>query len=71
VIVRARIPSSLTEWLDENSAQTMVWGPGGYKFYDFTKFGLALNISHMVVSCIVAQYIWPFDEKIDWSKIDI
>jgi di/tricarboxylate transporter len=49
----------------------MVWGPGGYKFYDFTKFGLILNISHMVVSCILAPYIWPFDEKIDWSKIDI
>ena len=49
----------------------MVWGPGGYKFYDFTKFGLILNISHMVVSCILAPYRWPFDEKIDWSKIDI
>jgi di/tricarboxylate transporter len=37
----------------------MVYGPGGYKFSDFTKVGLPLNIIVMLVSCALIPLIWP------------
>ena len=38
---------------------TMVYGPGGYKFYDFTRIGLPLNIVTGVVSCLLIPVFWP------------
>ncbi|MEI6819725.1 MAG: SLC13 family permease [Verrucomicrobiota bacterium] len=38
----------------------MVYGPGGYKFSDFLKMGIPLNIICWVVSCLLIPYIWPF-----------
>jgi di/tricarboxylate transporter len=37
----------------------MVYGPGGYKFTDFTKVGLPLNIIVMLVACVLIPVIWP------------
>jgi di/tricarboxylate transporter len=37
----------------------MVYGPGGYKFSDFTRVGLPLNIIVMLVSCALIPLIWP------------
>jgi di/tricarboxylate transporter len=37
----------------------MVYGPGGYKFTDFTKVGLPLNIIVMLVACALIPLIWP------------
>jgi di/tricarboxylate transporter len=37
----------------------MVYGPGGYKFTDFTKVGLPLNIIVMFVACALIPVIWP------------
>ena len=37
----------------------MVYGPGGYRFSDFTKVGLPLNIIVMLVSCALIPVIWP------------
>jgi di/tricarboxylate transporter len=37
----------------------MVYGPGGYRFSDFTKIGLPLNIIVMLVSCALIPLIWP------------
>jgi di/tricarboxylate transporter len=37
----------------------MVYGPGGYKFSDFTKVGLPLNIIVMLVVCTLIPLIWP------------
>ncbi len=37
----------------------MVYGPGGYKFSDFTKVGLPLNIIVMLVACALIPIIWP------------
>ncbi len=37
----------------------MVYGPGGYKFSDFSRVGIPLNIIVMLVSCAVIPLIWP------------
>ena len=37
----------------------MVYGPGGYRFLDFTRVGLPLNIIVMLVACTLIPVIWP------------
>jgi di/tricarboxylate transporter len=37
----------------------MVYGPGGYRFSDFTRVGLPLNIIVMLVVCALIPLIWP------------
>jgi len=37
----------------------MVYGPGGYKFSDFARVGVPLNIIVMLVSCALIPLIWP------------
>lgn len=38
----------------------MVQGPGGYRFRDFLKVGVPLNILFMVVSILVIPLVWSF-----------
>ncbi len=38
----------------------MVYGPGGYRFSDYLKIGLPLNIMMGVISVSLAPLIWPF-----------
>jgi len=38
----------------------MVFGPGGYRFGDFVRSGVPLNLLMMVVSVILIPIIWPF-----------
>lgn len=38
---------------------TMVYGPGGYKFTDFTRIGLPLNIITGVAACLAIPFFWP------------
>jgi di/tricarboxylate transporter len=38
----------------------MVYGPGGYRFSDFTRLGLPLNFICMIVSMILIPLIWTF-----------
>ena len=38
----------------------MVFGPGGYKFIDFLKVGIPLNIICWVTACTLIPFIWPF-----------
>jgi di/tricarboxylate transporter len=38
---------------------TMVYGPGGYKFTDFTRIGLPLNIVTGVTCCLLIPVFWP------------
>lgn len=38
---------------------TLVYGPGGYKFTDFLKFGVPLNITLAPVVSFVIPFIWP------------
>ncbi len=37
----------------------MVYGPGGYRFSDYVKIGLPLNIIVMLVACALIPLIWP------------
>ncbi|WP_108815276.1 SLC13 family permease [Loktanella sp. Alg231-35] len=38
---------------------TLVFGPGGYKFTDFLKFGIPLNLSLAPIVSFVIPFIWP------------
>jgi len=38
----------------------MVYGPGGYKFIDFLKVGIPLNIISWVICCTLIPLIWSF-----------
>lgn len=37
----------------------MVFGPGGYRFGDYLRFGIPLNLLVFVVSMIVIPLVWP------------
>jgi di/tricarboxylate transporter len=37
----------------------MVYGPGGYRFSDFSRIGLPLNILTMLVASALIPLIWP------------
>ncbi|WP_103258926.1 SLC13 family permease [Tabrizicola aquatica] len=37
----------------------MVYGPGGYRFSDFTRVGVPLNLITMLVCCALIPLIWP------------
>jgi di/tricarboxylate transporter len=39
---------------------TMVFGPGGYRFTDFTRFGAPLNLLGWLLASILIPFIWPF-----------
>ena len=38
---------------------TLVYGPGGYKFVDFLKVGIPLNLSLAPIVSFVIPFIWP------------
>jgi di/tricarboxylate transporter len=37
----------------------MVYGPGGYRFSDFLRVGLPLNIICWVIACLIIPLVWP------------
>ena len=39
---------------------TLVLGPGGYKFFDYVKAGVPLVLVSFIVSLIVIPIVWPF-----------
>ena len=38
----------------------MVYGPGGYRFHDYLKIGLPMNVLMGITTVILAPLIWPF-----------
>ncbi len=38
---------------------TMVYGPGGYRFTDYMRLGLPLNIVTGIVACALIPILWP------------
>jgi len=43
-----------------HKANVLVWGPGGYRFSDYTKVGLPLTILIGIISVLVIPILWPF-----------
>lgn len=41
-------------------ANTLVMGPGGYRFIDFLKIGLPMTVLVMIVRCLLLPVFWPF-----------
>jgi di/tricarboxylate transporter len=39
----------------------IVYGPGGYRFTDFVKIGLPLNLVCGVIAIVLIPWIWPFN----------
>jgi di/tricarboxylate transporter len=38
----------------------MVYGPGGYHFRDYLRFGGLLNLIVFVITVALAPLVWPF-----------
>ena len=42
-----------------HQANVLVFGPGGYRFFDYTKVGVWLNLVLMILTALVLPLIWP------------
>jgi di/tricarboxylate transporter len=38
----------------------MVYGPGGYRFMDYLKLGVPLNLFVVAASTVLIPLVWPF-----------
>lgn len=43
-----------------HQSNTLVMGPGGYKFFDYWRMGLPLEILIVVISIPLIMFFWPF-----------
>jgi di/tricarboxylate transporter len=43
-----------------HKANVLIFGPGGYRFLDYTKVGILLTIFLFIVSMIFLPILWPF-----------
>jgi di/tricarboxylate transporter len=41
----------------------MVYGPGGYRFFDFVRFGLPLNLILGILATVLVPLVWPFEPE--------
>ena len=42
-----------------HQCNTLVFGPGGYRFSDYPRLGLPLSLIIVLVSVPVLLYVWP------------
>jgi di/tricarboxylate transporter len=42
-----------------HQANVLVFGPGGYRFFDYTKVGVWLNVIMFIIVALVLPIIWP------------
>lgn len=42
-----------------HQANTLVFGPGGYKFSDYTKVGLGLTLTYLTLVAVALPFFWP------------
>jgi hypothetical protein len=40
----------------------MIYGPGGYRFSDYLRFGGPLNLLVMALTVTLAPLLWPFSD---------
>lgn len=45
-----------------HKANVLVFGPGGYRFFDFTRVGAALTLVTLIATLIVLPMLWPLFE---------
>ena len=38
----------------------MIYGPGGFRFSDFLRVGIPLNVLCWITACLLTPLIWPF-----------
>lgn len=43
-----------------HKANVLVFGPGGYRFFDYTRTGALLTVALFIVSMIFLPILWPF-----------
>ncbi len=43
-----------------HKANVLVFGPGGYRFFDYTRVGVLLTVLLFIVSMIFLPILWPF-----------
>ncbi len=43
-----------------HKANVLVFGPGGYKFFDYTRVGILLTVFLFIVSMLFLPILWPF-----------
>jgi di/tricarboxylate transporter len=39
---------------------TLIYGPGHYKFTDFTRVGIWLNVIFWAIATVMIPVFWPF-----------
>ena len=39
---------------------TMIYAPGGYRFFDYTRVGIPLNLIFLVIAVLLIPVFWPF-----------
>jgi di/tricarboxylate transporter len=44
-----------------HQANVLVFGPGGYRFFDYTRVGVGLTFAILVATMISLPYFWPLN----------